>query len=176
MPVLIAIAAAAAAVLWWMYRARMAAGVATELADAAADVLNAARRFGFRRRANAHPVEAIERVDIATGALALAFVELDGLPSSEMKGALSQALVRQFTLVGKDAEEILVLGHWLVGQCNGAQPAVERLAKRLYQIGGAAALEPVIAVLKDVAVAGGGALSPRQKDALEDIARHLRVR
>lgn len=176
MPVLIAIAAAAAAVLWWMYRARTAAGVASELAYAATDVLNAARRFGFRRRANAHPVDGIERVDIATGALALAFVELDGLPSSEMKGALTQALVRQFALVGKDAEEILVLGHWLVGQCNGAQPAVERLAKRLYQIDGSNALQPVMQVLKEVALAGGGTLSPRQKDALEDIARHLRVR
>lgn len=70
----------------------------------------------------------------------------------------------------------MILGHWLVVQCNGAQPAIERLAKRLFRLDGQASLQPLMCVLRDIATAGGGTLSERKKSALEDIARHLRVR
>jgi hypothetical protein len=175
-PVLLAIAAAAAAVIFWMYRARAAGQVATDLAGAAADVMNAARRFGFRRRADQHPVEGIDRPDLAIGSLAVAFLELDRLPSAEQHQAVVAALGRHLTLPMAKAEEIMILGHWLVGQCNGPQPAIERLAKRLFRLDGQASLQLLMSVLKDIATAGGGTLSERQKSALEDIARHLRVR
>lgn len=176
MPVLLAIAAAAAAVVFWMVRARAAGQVATELAGAAADVMNAARRFGFRRRANEHPVEGIEQLELAIGSIAVAFVELHSLPTAEQHAAVVAALGRHLTVPMAKAEEIMILGHWLIGQCNGPQPAIERLTKRLYRLDGQASLQPLMSVLKDIAAAGGGALSDRQKSALEDIARHMRVR
>lgn len=176
MPVLLALVAAAAGVLVWIYRARAAAEVAHELADVAADVMAAARRFGFARRRNLHPVDSVERVDVAIGGLALAFLELDGLPDANQKRAAQEAMAATFDLLGKDAEEIMILGHWLVTQCNGPQMAIERLSKRLFQIGGTASLAPLMEVLNAIGNAGGGTLSPRQKDALADIARHMRVR
>ncbi|MBL9057650.1 MAG: hypothetical protein JNJ84_15395, partial [Rhodobacteraceae bacterium] len=89
MPVILSVIAAAGAVLWWMYRARAAGQVAQDLAGAASDVLNAARRFGFQRRANLHPVESIDKPELAVGAIGLAFLELDGLPSQEQQQALT---------------------------------------------------------------------------------------
>ncbi len=175
MPVLLAIAVAAT-VVFWMYRARAAGQVATDLVGAAADVMNAPRRFGFRRRADQHPVEGIDRPDLAIGPLAVAFLELDRLPSAEQHQAVVAALGRHLTLPIAKAEEIMILGHWLVVQCNGAQPAIERLAKRLFRLDGQASLQPLTSVLRDIATAGGGTLSERKKSALEDIARHLRVR
>lgn len=176
MPVLLAIAAAAAAVVFWMYRARAAGQVATELVDAAADVMNAARRFGFRRRANQHPVEGIDQPELAIGALAVAFLELHSLPTAEQHSEVVVALNRHLYVPAAKADEIMILGHWLIGQCSGPQPAIERLAKRLFRLDGQASLQPLMNVLKDIASAGGGMLSDRQKSALEDIARHMRVR
>jgi hypothetical protein len=175
-PVLLAIAGAAAAVIFWMYRARGAGLAAQDLAGAATDVLNAARRYGFRRQANTHPVDAIDKTDLAMGAIAVAFLELDRLPSADQQVALSAALNRHLNTGVAKADEIAVLGHWLVGQCNGPQPAIERLAKRLYRIDGAASLEPLMAILTAVAQSGQGSLSPRQSEAVHEIARHLRVR
>ncbi|NTT87521.1 hypothetical protein [Tabrizicola fusiformis] len=177
MPVILSVIAAAGAVLWWMYRARAAGQVAQDLAGAASDVLNAARRFGFQRRANLHPVESIDKPELAVGAIGLAFLELDGLPSQEQQQALTRSLARHMVIPVAQAEEILILGRWLIGECGGPLPAIERLAKRLFRLNGAASVEPLLSVLKEVAVAGGqGGLSDRQKGAIEDIARLMRLR
>lgn len=175
MPFVIALAGAIAAVLYWMYRARAAGQVATELADAAADVLNAARRFGFRRQANQHPVESIDKPELAVATIALAFLELDALPSADHLRVLSDALARQLQMTRAEVDEVLILGRWLMGQCKGPQPAIERVSKRLFRLNGTASLEQLMTVLNAVALAGQG-LSPRQKDALEEIARNLRLR
>ncbi len=176
MPFLIMVAGAIAAAVFWMYRARSAGHVATELAGAAADVLNAARRFGFQRKANTHPVEGIDKPELAVGAIGVAFIELDSMPGAEQKKALRLALHDHLDVPADKAEEIMILGHWLVTQSNGPVAAVERLSKRLYRLGGATMLDPLMKVLNAVAMSGGGKLSDRQRDALTDIARHLRPR
>ena len=177
MPVILAVIAAAGAVLWWMYRARAAGQVAQDLAGAASDVLNAARRFGFQRRANQHPAESVDKPELAVGTIGLAFMELDALPSQEQQKALASALSRHMLVPVAQADEILILARWLIGECGGPTPAIERMARRLFRLNGAATLEPLLAVLKEVAQSGGqGGLSSRQKDALEDIARLMRLR
>ncbi len=176
MPLILAVLAAIGAVAFWLYRARMAGAVAQDLAGAAADVLNAARRLGFKRRADQHAADGVDEPGLAIAAIGSAFIELDALPSSELQAALGSALRYHLSLDTQRAEEMLILGHWLVSQCQGPQPAIERIAKRLYRINGAKSLETLMAVLKEVAQAFGGPLSTRQKDALEDIARHLRLR
>jgi hypothetical protein len=177
MPVILAIAAAAGVVLWWMYRTRAAGLMAQDLAGAAADVLNAARRFGFQRRANQHPAESVDKPELAVGTIGLAFLELDGLPSQEQQKALSSALSRHMVIPLDQAAEILILGRWLIGECGGPLPAIERMAKRLFRLNGTASLDPLLAVLNEVAQSGGrSSLSSRQKEALEDIARRMRLR
>lgn len=83
MPYLIALFGLVIGGYFWIQRARMAAEAAQDLAGVAQDVMAAAKRFGFRRKLNLHPVESLEDPDVAIAGAAVAFLELGGLPSAE---------------------------------------------------------------------------------------------
>lgn len=175
MPFIIAALGALAAVYFFVIRARGAADMASEVLDAANDVRLAARRFGFTRRTNIHPVEAIEDPDIALASLGVAFVELDKLPTQEQRDALNRAMARVTEKGLNDAEELAVLGRWMVTECGTPDQAVTRLARKLYKMQGADGFGPVMEVIKMVSEAGSGQLSVKQKEALEDISRAFRI-
>jgi hypothetical protein len=176
-PILIALVGAALALYYFVYRARNAANIAVDMVDMANDVRLAARRFGFRRQANIHPVESIEDPKVAITAAALAFLELDDLPTQEQRDRLVAEIQRELALGRADAEEMQVLGRWLVAECGSASAAVSRLARKLYKLRGQAAFEPLLGVINGVVAGGhGGALSERQRDALEDIRIAFRIR
>lgn len=174
MPILLALLAVAAAAIIWTMRARAGIEAARELTGVASDVMAAARRFGFRRRYDEHPVDSLEDGDVAIAGAGLAFLELAGLPTAEDRDALIVSLQHRLGLTEADAREGLILGRWLVNECGGPQPALDRLAKRLMKLKGVAALEPLLAVLRDVA-AGPGGLTERQREALDAIARRFRL-
>lgn len=160
----------------WVMRMRNAATMAQEPAGVAEEVISAARRLGFRRRQNSHPVDCVDDPKLATAALAIAFLELGGLPSPDQHDALLAALQRRCDLGLKDAEEMLILGRWLVTESRGPAPAVTRLCRRLAKIDRAGGFTPLMAVLNDTARAGrGGIVSERQKDALDEIARAFKA-
>ena len=91
MPFFIAALGALIAIYFFFVRARNVGHMAGDLVDTAQDVRLAARRFGFRRKTNVHPVETIEDPRLAVGAIATAFVELDDLPTKEQRDALHGA-------------------------------------------------------------------------------------
>lgn len=175
MPVLLALAAAAGAVLFYIIRARNAASMTHELLDVAHDVRLAARRFGFRRAGNQHPAEAIEDPNIAIAGIGAAFLELDDLPAREQRLALTSSLGRTARLPLGEAEEMLILGRWMINQCGGAEQAVTRLGRKLYKMQGAEGFQPMMEVVQSVAQAGEGGLSTKQKGALEDLRRAFRM-
>ena len=176
MPFVIALIGIVIAAYFWMQRARTAADAARELTGVAQDVMSAARRFGFRRKANVHPVETLEDPDVAIAAAGIAFLELGGLPTAEQHDRLLTSLQSHLGQSVSRAEEALILGRWLVGECGGPQPGLSRMARRLYKLRGADSFQPLMAVLKDVAAAGrDGAISPRQSDALTEIALLYRI-
>ena len=174
MPAVIAILGVLAAAAFWILRARNVAHAATELADVANDVRLAARRFGFRRRSGQHPVEGIDDEKVAIATLGIAILELDHLPAREQQIALGRGLQRELGVNLDGAEELMVLGRWLMNECGGAEPAVARVARRLYKIGGGAAFAPLMGVVKDIASAGDG-ISDRQKQALDALKRAFRI-
>lgn len=174
-PFILGVLAAAAAVYFWLNRARNAAHMADDMANMAQDVMGAARRFGFRRRANVHPVDSLDDANVAVAALAIGFLELGGLPRAEQLDALTISLQARLGQSHGQAKEALVLGRWLVGECGGPQPAIDRLARRLWRMKAMDAFEPLILVWKDVMAGGDGSWSPRQKEALEAIKRVFRV-
>lgn len=177
MPILIAILGIAAAAYFWMNRARNAANMTGELLDVANDVRLAARRFGFTRRTNLHPAEAIEDPNIAIAAMGWAFIELDDLPSAEQQLALKKALHKHQRLGLDDAEEMMVLGRWMVAQCGGADAAISRLARKLVRLQGKGEdlFTPLLRVVSDVAKAGSDRIGARQNEALDDIRRAFRI-
>ncbi|MGH1412998.1 MAG: hypothetical protein ACRBB0_05870 [Pelagimonas sp.] len=176
MPFIIAALGAIAAIYFFVIRARGAADMAGEVLDAANDVRLAARRFGFTRKTNIHPVEAIEDPNIALASLGSAFVELDDLPTREQRLALTSAVSRVANVPLQDAEELGVLGRWMVSECGTPDQAVSRLARKLYKLQSTQGFAPVMEVIKMVSEAGSGSLSQKQKDALEDISSAFKIR
>lgn len=161
---------------FWIRRARMAAEATQDLAGVAQDVMAAARRFGFRRRHDMHPVESLDDPDVAIAGAGVAFLELGGLPTSEQQDQLIASLQSHLGQSGDKAEEAAILGRWLVNESGGAQPGLDRLTRRLYKLKGAPSLQPLLSVLKDVAAAGrDGAMSTRRREALDQIARLFRI-
>jgi hypothetical protein len=176
MPYIIALVGIVIGAYIWIQRARMAAEATHELAGVAQDVLAAAKRFGFRRKLNLHPVDSLEEPDVAIAGAGVAFLELGGLPTAEQQDKLIVSLQTHLGQSHNKAEEAAILGRWLVAECGGAQPGLTRMARRLYKLRGADSFQALMAVLKDVAAAGrDGKVSARQTEALSEIATLYRI-
>lgn len=173
MPVLIALLGIAVTAYIWAQRASNARDVLGDVSDMANDVRLAARRFGFKRNTNIHPVESIEDPRLAIAAIATAFLELDDLPTVEDRKRLTVQLRANLRASEDDAQEVEILGRWFMAECGGAEPAIARISRKLYKLGGAEQMEPLMAVLKGATVTE---LTQKQRDALEDITRAMRVR
>lgn len=172
MPFIIMILGAIGGAIWWWVRSnpREAFHVA---ADAATTIKNAPRRLAFRKQTNAHPVEGVDDPRIAICAIAHAFIELDDLPTQEQRQALHVAVRTKLRCDEAEAEEMEVLGRWLVTQCNGATPAITRLGKRMYKIDGGASWDQMQDVLSGLIE---GDLSSRQIGAIEDLRVAFKMR
>src|SRR5690606_37386363 len=92
MPILIALIGVLGVAYVWYWRMKSAAQITSDLADVAGDVMAAARRFGFRRRTNLHPVESVDDPKLAIAGLAVAYLELAGLPTAEQRSALVRSM------------------------------------------------------------------------------------
>lgn len=172
MHILIAILAAVGGAIWWWIRAnpRDALSVAD---DAVTLVRNAPRKIAFRRQTREHPVEGVDDTRLAITAIALAFLNLDDLPTRDDLQRLTLVLRKHFKLSAEEAEEMEVLAKWLQTQCGGAAECVSRVGRRLYKIDGSQSWDELTEVMQQ---ALGEDLSPRQRDALEDLRVILKIR
>ncbi len=175
MHVLVGLLGVAAAVYFFFIRARHAADVAHDVVEMASDVRSAARRFGFKRKTNVHPVETIEEPNLAIAAIATAFVEMDDLPTKEQRDALNAALRSQLGLDSNAAQEATILGHWFVSECHGPETAVPRLSRKLFKLNGKESFEPLLTVVDSAVSAGSGSLNEKQREAIDEIRRVFRV-
>jgi len=175
MPYLLGLLALAAAAYFWINRMRNAAAMTQELGNVASDVMAAARRLGFRRRLHSHAVDGLEDGNTAIAAAAIAFVELGGLPTSEQLDSLTMALQSHLGQSHDLAQEQMILGRWLITESGGPQSGFDRLTRRLFKLKGAAGFAPLMAVLQDVATAGRGPLTDRQREALDAVQRVFRL-
>ena len=176
MPLLIGLLGIISAIAFWYLRAKAAGRAAQDLVGVAQDVMSAARRFGFRRRYNEHPVDSLQDGDVAIAGAGLAFLELSGLPTAEQQDALLVSLQHHLGYDRAKAEEATILGRWLINESQGPEPGLRRLTKRLWKLQGAEGFSPLMQVLGDIAKSSrDGTLSPRQRDALDEIARQFRI-
>lgn len=173
MPFIVAALGALAAVYFFVIRARNAAEMSNELLDVANDVRSAMRRFGFSRRQDQHPVDSIDDPNVARATIAVSYMELHGLPTEETRDALVRAIQSAWDVSAPEAEELTILGRWLMNECNGASPAIARTSKKLVKIDGTGNLDKLMTVLKSVSQ---DPLSDRQRDALGDIKTAFRIR
>lgn len=66
---------------------------------------------------------------------------------------------------------MLTVGRWLVHESGGPQSAIPRLTRRLHKLD-PGALQPLLAVPGDISA---DLTPPRQRDALDEIARAMRL-
>ena len=135
MPILILILSAVGGAVWWWIRNNPRDAIGTAK-DAVTTIKNTPRRLAFRRQTKEHPVEGIDDRRIAIGAIALAFVELDDLPTKDQRQMLHVLLRSKLRCTQEEAQEMEVLGRWLIDQCKGPSQSISRLSRRLYQIDG----------------------------------------
>lgn len=171
MHIVIGVIGLVTAAYFLVIRARNAAEMTHELMDMADDVRAAARRLGFRRKYAAHPMDAVEDPNTAAAALAVAFMELHGMPTEETRAALVQSMQASLDIDLKEAEEQLILGRWLVNECKGPTPAISRSAKRLYQLTGGE-IGPLLDILGSVTA---NPPSEQQTEAIHEIRRAFRI-
>ena len=175
MPIILTALGLLASFYFYYMRARGAARAASDIVDVIGDAGAAVRRFRFKRRANVHPVESVEEPEIAIAALAAAFVELDRMPTKDLWDRLSEVIGQEFQVSRDEAEELSVLGRWLVAQCGTAPAAVTRLSKKLYRLSGSASATPLLVIVQNTLAPQGGDLSDQQREALHDVQRALRI-
>ena len=165
MPILLAILTALGGAIWRYIRSNPREAVDT-VADVATTLANAPRRLAFRRQTTAHPVEGIDDARIAICAIAQSFIELDDLPTAEQRKKLHVLLRSKLRCDDEEAQEMEVLGRWLMTQCNGPSEAVTRLDKRLRRIDGADSWDMLQEMLMPLA---NDDLSAAQIDAIDDL-------
>jgi uncharacterized tellurite resistance protein B-like protein len=175
MPLLIALMAAAVAIYLFLNRTSNTAHVAGDLAGMAGDVMSAARRFGFRRRTNIHPVESIEDPNLAIAGIACAFLELDGYPTLEQRNMLLVQLQSKLNVDQSAAEELFVLGRWFIHECGGPAPAISRLSRKLVKMSGEQPVELLLDIVKAALEVGTGAMNNNQTEAFDDVKRAFRL-
>ncbi len=170
MPIVILILTAIGGAIWWWVRSnpREALDLA---ADAVTTARNAPRKLAFRKQTKEHPVEGIDDPRIAICGIAQAFIELDDLPTREQRDKLHVDVRTKLRASEEEAEEMEVLGRWLVGQCNNPTAAVTRLGRRLYKIDKDQSWDLLQDMLMGLAQ---DELSPGQVSAIGDLKVALR--
>jgi len=176
MPIVIAVFGILATAYTIYMRTRGAARAASDLANVVGDVGLATRRFRFRQKSNLHPVESITDPKVAVAGIAAAFVELEGLPTQDLRNRLTIALAQQLGLTSDSAEELAVFGRWMVEQCGTPGAAVTRLSRKLYRLSGTGAVTPLLGIINTTLQPASGALNTHQSEALTDISNALRIR
>ncbi len=173
MPILITFLGLLAAAGYWYFRIRDAGGTVRDLADAANDVRLAARRFGFKRRANVHPIDCIEDARMAAAGITLAVAEMDGaLTQAEIQTATIQ-FQSVFDVNKTDAEELVTFGRWIAAQSGTKSEGVRRMSKRLLGLAGAEAGSDLVKLVTAVGTADGSTLHADAEDALQTIRRYF---
>ncbi|QPH54003.1 TerB family tellurite resistance protein [Pontivivens ytuae] len=171
MPILIMLLGAIGAAAIWYWRIKAAREMGGELLDAANDVRLAARRFGYRRKHNVHPGDSIDDPRIAATGLLIAIAESDGALTAAELEAVRLEIQRVFDIASEEADELIAVGRWVIGQCGGAQPALRRLAKRLRVLAGGDVLPDLMKMGSAVAAVGGNNIEAQE--AIAQIRRTI---
>ncbi|MEM9343852.1 MAG: hypothetical protein AAGA87_12480 [Pseudomonadota bacterium] len=173
MPILLAVLTALVGGYFWYLRAQRARDAAEMLADATSDVRNAARRFGFRRKANIHPTESVDDPRLAALSIVAAMAQMDTPWSTDLSRKLTIEAQRAFEVSVGEAEEMTVFAKWMSDQSATYAEVVRRLAKQLARLGGVDTRKTLAEMIGSVCTRGDGDLSEDVTDALATVNRHL---
>lgn len=173
MHIVLAVLGIAAGIGFWLWRAHMAARAAGELMDTADDIRAALRRFGYRRKANASPLDGIDDPRLAAAGILAAFANMEGGIGRAEIEAISAECRRAFQTDAAEAAQIGAYGRWLVQQSANMDEAVRRLARNLEGKLDEAEKDQLMEMIERVASIDDGALTDGQRYTLAQLARQL---
>lgn len=136
---------------YWVHRARSIREAAETLADSANDVRLAARRFGFRRKINVHPIDSIEDARIVGLSIATAMAQIERTWTREDNDTAIRQAQFAFEIGVDEATEMVVLALWLNSQSASVSDAARRLVKRLKALTGKEALPELEKLIEAIA-------------------------
>ena len=159
MHILLAVLAVLAGAAFWIYRAQQAADSTRVVLDAAHDVKAAARRFGFRTRANQHASEGVDDPRVSAAALMVLTAETDGGVSRAEQDAILDQLETVFQISGAEADDLYLFSKWLANQSSNPDDMIRRLIKRTVHLGGRDTIPDLIEMVTHVGNADTGTLT-----------------
>lgn len=168
MPYLIALLGMISAIVFWYYRLR---DTSQGVMDMANDVRLAARRFGFQRRQNTHPVESIDDARLAASAIMIIAAESDGaISEAEQKTFLLQCQ-SVFQCSAEEAGEFFIFGRWIANVSPVRDDTLRRLVRKTLQLGGAEALSDLGGMVLAIGEADHGAADDFVNEVLDRLKR-----
>lgn len=172
MPIIMLILTALGGALWFWVRNNPRDAIHAAQ-DAVTTVRNAPRKLAFRKQTNAHPVEGIDDPRIAICAIGQSFIELDDLPTADQRKKMHVQLRSVVGCTDEEADEMEILGRWLMNQCKGPEQAITRLGRRLYKIDGTASWDKLQELLTSLTEKN---LSSAQVDSIAELKRAFHLR
>ncbi|MES0808490.1 TerB family tellurite resistance protein [Roseibium sp. SCPC15] len=169
MHILLAAVGLMAAAAFWIYRIRQAADSTRVVLDAAQDVKAAARRFGFRSRANQHPTEGVDDPRVTGAALLILVAESDGAISKAEQNCILEQLQTVFQMPESEAEELYLFAKWLANQSSNPDDMIRRLIKRTVHLGGRDTLPDLIRMVDAVGKVDTGELATDAEHVIEKL-------
>jgi uncharacterized tellurite resistance protein B-like protein len=158
-----------AAAAYWIYRIRQTADSTRVVLDAAQDVKAAARKFGFRTRANQHPSEGVDDARVTAAALLVLVAETDGGISRAEQSAILQQLQTVFQMSSSDADELFMFAKWLASQGSNPDDMIRRFIKRTVVLGGRDTLPDMISMVRAVGEADTGTITDDTAQVIENL-------
>lgn len=169
MPTLLVVIALVAGAAYWLYRSRQAADTTRVVLDATHEVKAAARRFGFRTRANQHPSEGVDDPRVTAAALLVLTAETDGGISRAEQEAIMEQLQSVFDMHTAEAEDLYLFSKWLASQSSNPDDMIRRLIKRTVHLGGRDTLPDLIQMVTSVGNADTGTLTDDTVNIVEKL-------
>lgn len=139
--------------------------------NASHNVQLAARRFRFDDDRSSHPADAIKDPRVAVATIGLCILELDGAPCAKSRSHLIETLQSTLQVTFTEAEEMIVLARWLIGECRGPDATIQRVVRNLYDQTSGQYFSALIQTVSTILDVNSDALSFRQKRALGSIKK-----
>ncbi|MCR8826412.1 hypothetical protein [Pseudosulfitobacter koreensis] len=145
MPITLGLIVVGMIVYFVLLRVRRGSRMVAEVIDMPSDVRTAARRLGYKRRTDVHPVQGIDDPQLALGTLAVAYLSLGKAPTPAAPALLKHDIAQD----AEQARSMVMLGRWLIRTCDGTQDAVTRVARRLRALDGGGSVQSLSALMQD---------------------------
>jgi len=171
---LMAILGALGAVGLFLWRIKMAADAARDIAGAADDARKFVRRTRWKSRQKAGDKAVPEDPRLAAAAMMAAVAETDGALSEAEREAILKEITTRFEVSAEDAEALLAEGRWLSKDAGDLSSFLRRMDPPVRAVCTEQERRDLITMLTMVAEAGGEA-DPIAAQAIETLRRALGV-